>query len=389
MKLLVRILFLFLVYSQTLSAQSTTVGAEQPEKYLPYLSGRKIGIIANQTSMVGSVHLVDTLLALDIDVKRIFSPEHGFRGQAEAGAYISNEIDVKTNLPVISLYGNNKKLKSKDIVDLDILIFDIQDVGARFYTYISTLHYVMQTCAENNKPLLILDRPNLNGFYVDGPVLQPNCSSFVGMHPVPIVHGMTIAEYAQMINGENWLDDNKQCELICIPVANYTHDSLYRLPIAPSPNLQTMEAIYLYPSLCWFEGTNVSVGRGTEKPFEVIGSPYTNFTDFSFTPKPIKGVSENPPHKEKLCYGINLSNEWGLILATKKVNLSYLKIMYQLSSEKENFFIPFFDKLAGNKELKEQIKNNLPEEEIRASWEKELNAYKQMRKKYLLYENFE
>ena len=385
MKTQIIFLFLFLSFTFSATAQQMTVGSEQTDAYLPLLKGKRIAVVANQTTVVGKTHLVDTLLALDINIVKIFSPEHGFRGQAEAGAAISNEIDTKTNLPIISLYGKNKELQGKDIQDVDLLIFDIQDVGARFYTYISTLHYVMQTCADNNKPVLILDRPNPNGFYVDGPILQSDCSSFVGMHPVPIVHGMTIAEYALMINGERWLKDGNQCQIEYVLVKNYTHDSLYRLPIAPSPNLQTMEAIYLYPSLCWFEGTTVSVGRGTEKPFQIIGSPYTEPNDFFFTPEPIKGVSENPPFKGGRCYGFDLSNEWQSVFESKKINLSYLERMYRLSIAKENFFTSFFDKLAGNKDLKQQIKQGLSEKEIRTSWEKDLNAYKQMRKQYLLY----
>ena len=388
MKIQIIFLFLFLSFTFSVTAQQMTVGAEQTDAYLPLLKGKRIAVVANQTTVVGKTHLVDTLLALDINIVKIFSPEHGFRGQAEAGAAISNEVDTKTNLPIISLYGKNKELQGKDIQDVDLLIFDIQDVGARFYTYISTLHYVMQTCADNNKPLLILDRPNPNGFYVDGPILQSDCSSFVGMHPVPIVHGMTIAEYALMINGERWLKNGNQCQIEYILVKNYTHDSLYRLPIAPSPNLQTMEAIYLYPSLCWFEGTTVSVGRGTEKPFQIIGSPYTEPNDFFFTPEPIKGVSENPPFKGGRCYGFDLSNEWQSVFESKKINLSYLERMYRLSIAKENFFTSFFDKLAGNKDLKQQIIQGLSEKEIRTSWEKDLNAYKQMRKQYLLYPDF-
>ena len=388
MKTQIIFLFLFLSFAFSATAQQMTVGSEQTDAYLPLLKGKRIAVVANQTTVVGKTHLVDTLLALDINIVKIFSPEHGFRGQAEAGAAISNEIDTKTNLPIISLYGKNKELQGKDIQDVDLLIFDIQDVGARFYTYISTLHYVMQTCADNDKPLLILDRPNPNGFYVDGPILQSDCSSFVGMHPVPIVHGMTIAEYALMINGERWLKDGSQCRLKYILVKNYTHDSLYTLPIPPSPNLQTMEAIYLYPSLCWFEGTTVSVGRGTEKPFQIIGSPYTEPNDFFFTPEPIKGVSENPPFKGGRCYGFDLSNEWQSVFESKKINLSYLERMYRLSIAKENFFTSFFDKLAGNKDLKQQIKQGLSEKEIRNSWQKDLNAYKQMRKQYLLYPDF-
>lgn len=381
---------LFLVLgcnSQPVPAQNITVGAEQTEKYLPLLEGKKVGLVGNQSSLVGTTHLLDTLIRCDISVAAIFCPEHGFRGQAEAGARINDGTDPQTGIPIISLFGANKKPQPKQLKGIDIVVFDIQDVGARFYTYISTLHYVMEACAENGVPLLVLDRPNPNGFYVDGPVLDTAYRSFVGMHPVPVVHGMTIGEYAQMINGEKWLKNGVQCQLSVIKVLNYTHDSLYHLPVAPSPNLQTDNAILLYPSLCCFEGTTVSVGRGTPTPFEIIGSPTYSDKSFSFVPKPIKGVSNNPLHNGKTCYGIDLQKAGAEIVKNKQLNLGYLLTMYR-KSDKNTFFLKnnFFDKLMGNSELRKQVKQGLTEKQIRQSWEPALSEYKTMREKYLLYE---
>ena len=368
-------------------AQKITVGAEQTEKYLPLLEGKKVALVGNQSSLVGTTHLLDTLIRSGISVAAIFCPEHGFRGQAEAGARINDGTDPQTGIPIISLFGANKKPQSKQLKGIDIVVFDIQDVGARFYTYISTLHYVMEACAENGVPLLVLDRPNPNGFYVDGPVLDTAYRSFVGMHPVPIVHGMTIGEYAQMINGEKWLKNGVQCDLSVIKMLNYTHDSLYHLPIAPSPNLQTDNAILLYPSLCCFEGTTVSVGRGTPTPFEIIGSPTYSDKSFSFVPKPIKGVSNNPLHNGKTCYGMDLQKAGAEIVKTKRLNLGYLLTMYK-KCDKNTFFLKnnFFDKLMGNNELRKQVKQGLSEKQIRESWEPALSEYKKMREKYLLYE---
>lgn len=373
--------------SQPVPAQKITVGAEQTEKYLPLLEGKKVALVGNQSSLVGTTHLLDTLIRCDISVAAIFCPEHGFRGQAEAGARINDGTDPRTGIPIISLYGSNKKPQPKQLKGIDIVVFDIQDVGARFYTYISTLHYVMEACAENGVPLLVLDRPNPNGFYVDGPVLDTAYRSFVGMHPVPIVHGMTIGEYARMINGEKWLKNGVQCDLSVIKMLNYTHDSLYHLPIAPSPNLQTDNAILLYPSLCCFEGTTISVGRGTPTPFEIIGSPTYSDKSFSFVPKPIKGVSDNPLHNGKTCYGIDLQKAGAEIVKTKRLNLGYLLTMYR-KSDKNTFFLKnnFFDKLMGNSELRKQVKQGLSEKQIRESWEPALSEYKTMREKYLLYD---
>ena len=384
---------IFTVFACDIPAQNAvappkiSVGAEQTAEYFPLLQGRKVGLVGNQSSLVDGTHLLDTLIKCDISVAAIFCPEHGFRGQAEAGARVNDGTDPQTGIPIISLFGANKKPRPEQLKGIDIMVFDIQDVGARFYTYISTLHYVMEACAENGVPLLVLDRPNPNGFYVDGPVLDTHYRSFVGMHPVPIVHGMTIGEYALMINGEKWLKNGAQCELSVIKVKNYTHDSLYHLPIAPSPNLQTDNAILLYPSLCCFEGTTVSVGRGTATPFEVIGSPSYSDKSFSFVPQPIKGVSANPPHKGRTCYGMDLQEAGAEIVKNKQLNLGYLITMYR-KSDKNTFFLKnnFFEKLMGTSELRKQIQKGLDEKEIRASWEPALSEYKTMRKKYLLYE---
>ncbi|MDD3286404.1 MAG: DUF1343 domain-containing protein, partial [Bacteroidales bacterium] len=330
-------------------------------------------------------------------LRAIYCPEHGFRGEAEAGAKINSSIDEKTNLPIISLYGNNKKPKKEEFQQNDIIVFDLQDVGTRFYTYISTLHYVMEACAENNIPLIVLDRPNPNAFYIDGPVLKDtSLVSFVGMHPVPIVYGMTIGEYANMINGEGWLGTSSKrvigevgkliCKLIIIPLENYTHHTPYSLPIYPSPNLKTDNAIALYPSICWFEGTPISVGRGTETPFEIIGFPnyqpirYQPKEIISFTPTVIKGVSDNPPYKNQQCKGLKLKLEHH-----EGINLSYLKEMYDAFPNKDNFFQPFFDKLAGTKDLKAQIKQNLHLKDIKKTWKKDLKEFKKIREKYLIY----
>ncbi|MBQ6097740.1 MAG: DUF1343 domain-containing protein, partial [Bacteroidales bacterium] len=363
-------------------------------KDLHHPNGYGVAVVANQSSLVGKTHLVDTLLACGINVTKIFCPEHGFRGKAEAGARVDNEVDAKTGLPIVSLYGKNKKPTPEQMADIDCVIFDLQDVGCRFYTYISTLHYVMEACAERGIPCIVLDRPNPNCHYVDGPVLEPKYKSFIGMHPVPIVYGLTIGEYALMINGERWLKDSLRCDLSVVPMENYRRDSSYALPVAPSPNLQTLHSILLYPSLCLFEGTNISVGRGTEHPFEVIGNPNYKTTyresqngeepgsSTAFTPVPIKGVSENPPFKGQRCNGLDLTN----VAVPAKFDLTYLLWMYNHTS-KESFFkqTNSFEKLAGTDQLRKQIKAGMSEEEIRASWEPALSKYKEIRKKYLLY----
>ena len=378
-------------------ATDILTGADQTELWLPLIKGKYISCVVNQTSVIGKTHLVDSILSTGVNVVNIFAPEHGFRGTEDAGATILNSKDTKTGLQVISLYGSNKKPQWNDIADAEIIIFDIQDVGARFYTYISTLHYVMEACAENKKQLIILDRPNPNGFYVDGPVLEKEFSSFVGMHPVPIVHGMTIGEYAQMINGEKWLANGVQCDLIVIPCKNYDHKKYYEVKIPPSPNLKSMKAIYLYPSLCLFEGTNVSVGRGTDNPFELFGSPYLEKyfkNNITFTPITKPG-SKTPPFMNQQCYGFEYS-KMDLLLIRKGISeqglgLTDLITSYRSFSEKDKFFLPnnFFNKLAGNDELMQQLKAGLSAGEIQLSWQDDLMAFKEIRKKYLLYPDFE
>jgi len=360
-------------------------GASQLSAYLPLLQHKKIALVSNPTSIVFSshkkaIHLVDTLLSRNVTITKVFAPEHGFRGKADAGEVIKDGIDLKTKLPIISLYGKQKKPSPEMLKDIDILIFDIQDVGARFYTYISTLHYVMEACAENNIPVLILDRPNPNGHYVDGPILETEYKSFVGMHPIPIVHGMTIGEYATMINGEYWLKDKVQCKLSIIQLKNYTHTTSYSLPVKPSPNLPNPVSINLYPSLCLFEGTNISVGRGTDKQFQIYGAPQLPKTEFNFIPKPNEG-STYPKHKNKVCYGEDLSTEKKLA----QLNLKWLITAYKNYPEKKTFFNSFFKKLAGSETLQQQIEKKVTEQEIRASWEKGLINFKQTRKKYLIY----
>jgi len=360
------------------------IGANQLNSYLALLKNKRIGVVANQTSVIfkenNYAHLVDSLVSLNIDVQKVFAPEHGFRGKADAGEHITNGKDPKTGIDIISIYGKNKKPSADQLNGLDIIVFDIQDVGARFYTYISSLHYVMEACAENNIPMLILDRPNPNGHYTDGPILESEHKSFVGMHPIPIVHGMTIGEYAQMINGEKWLNNEIQCDIAVIKCKNYNKSLAYSLPIKPSPNLPNDVAINLYPSLCFFEGTSISAGRGTEMQFQIYGAPYLPKADFSFTPKPNEGA-KYPKHENKVCYGEDLRNTVKLHV----LNLEWLVNAYDLSSNKETFFNNFFTKLAGTKTLQQQIVNGLNQKEIRKSWLEDLQEYNQMRKQYLLY----
>ena len=366
------------------------VGAQRVSTYLPLLKDKRVAIVANQTSMIGKTHLVDSLMALKVNITKVFTLEHGFRGKADAGEKIQSAKDEKTGLTLVSLYGANKKPSAEQLKDVDIVIFDIQDVGARFFTYISSLHYIMEACAEHKKTVLILDRPNPNGFYVDGPVLETKYKSFVGMHPVPVVHGMTVGEYAQMINGEGWLN-GKKCDLKIITCENYTHNDLYELPIPPSPNLKTMTAIYLYPSTCYFEGTNVSVGRGTDHPFQFIGTPGFKEGKVSFTPTSREGA-KTPPLQDKKCTGFLLKEEDAKkITETKKIDISWLQKMYAGTPDKKTFFIEkgSFNILAGNATLKQQIINGKSEQEIRKSWEPALGNFKSIRKKYLLYPDFE
>lgn len=370
------------IYDRDIKPAAFLVG-----NYIQDLKGKRIALCVNQTSTIGSTHLVDSLLNLGIEIKKIFAPEHGFRGKADAGEHINNSIDARTGIPIISLYGNHKKPTITDLQDIDVLIFDIQDVGARFYTFISTLTYVMEACGENNIPLIVLDRPNPNGHYVDGPVLEKGFESFVGMHSVPIVYGMTIGEYAQMVNGESWI--NPTCNLKVISCEAYTHRKFYELPIAPSPNLKSMMSIYLYPSLCLFEGTPVSVGRGTDKPFEQYGYPDMTSYPYSFKPVPSAGAKD-PPQNGKVCYGEDLSRIGEYRIRTlAKVNLDYLQNAFDACNDKSTFFNNFFHKLAGNSILKTQIQNRMRETEIRRTWQEKIDAFKIIRKKYLLYEDFE
>jgi uncharacterized protein YbbC (DUF1343 family) len=364
-------------------------GAWRTEEYFPLLKAKHVGVVANQTSLIREVHLVDSLLSAGITVVKVFTPEHGFRGNAEAGASIGNDWDSRSGLPLISLYGDRKKPGKAELEGLDIVIFDLQDVGARFYTYISTMTYMMEACAENNIPLILLDRPNPNGFYVDGPVLKPEFSSFVGLHPVPVVHGMTMTEYARMVNGERWLKNGAECNLTWVPCKGYTHKSRYRLPVRPSPNLPDMASVYLYPSLCFFEGTVVSVGRGTKSPFTVIGHPDFTYGSHVFRPVQIKGVSENPPHKGVDCYGYNLRERSDEIYENGGLRLEWLVEMYKALGSKPGFFNNFFDKLAGTDELRRQIQAGVSEIKIRESWETGLQKFKEIRNKYLLYPDFE
>lgn len=360
-------------------------GAYQMNQYLPAFTGKRVAVVANHTSVINAVHLVDTLVKLGINVEKIFSPEHGFRGNVPDGEEIKTEIDAKTGLKLVSLYGEHKKPTKADLQNIDIVIFDIQDVGVRFYTYISTLSYVMEACAENNVKLIVLDRPNPNGFYIDGPVLQPEYTSFVGMHTVPMVYGMTIGEYALMVNGEGWLKGGVKCDLTIITCEGYTHDSRYKLPINPSPNLQDMTAVYLYPSLCLFEGTTLSIGRGTTNPFHVYGHPLLKSGNITFKPSPIAGISENPPLKGQLCYGVDVSSAAERIKNNGGIELSWLLESYKYLKNTAEFFNPFFNKLAGNSLLRDQIETGKTATEIKSSWEPDLEKFRLIRSKYLLY----
>jgi uncharacterized protein YbbC (DUF1343 family) len=366
------------------SEKGIILGNMQTEKYLPLLLGKKIAIVGNQTSIIKKTHLVDSLLKLGVDIKIVFAPEHGFRGMADNGEHISNETDSKTGLKIISLFGKNSKPTTEQLKDIDIVVYDIQDVGTRFYTYISTLHFVMEACAENKKKLIILDRPNPNGHYIDGPVLEKELSSFVGMHPVPIVYGMTIGEYAQMINGEKWLNNGVNCDVTIIPCENYTHQTFYSVPIPPSPNLKSDRSIAYYPSLCLFEGTTVSMGRGTDRPFEIYGHPKFDSTGFSFTPSPRTG-SKNPPFSNQLCHGIDYSKEMNFPMS--QIDLKPLIIAKKLLRNRDEFINSpsFFNRLAGNKLLKSQIETDVSEEKIRESWKMGLENFKSIRAKYLIY----
>lgn len=366
-------------------------GADRLEELLPLLENKRISLVVNQTSLVQNVHLLDTLYNKGVYITQVFAPEHGFRGDADAGEFIKNGKDYRTQVPIISLYGKNKKPQPSQLQQTDIMIFDIQDVGARFYTYISTMFYVMQACAENNKELIILDRPNPCD-YVDGPVLDMKYKSFVGILPIPILHGCTIGELAQMINGEGWLGNNLQCPLKVITIEDWKHGQPYSLPVKPSPNLPNDQAIALYPSLCPFEGTSISVGRGTDFPFQIIGSPTTKNLKFRFMPHPMKGSDKHPLHQDTYCYGLNLSSEKNI---PKGFSLQYVIQFYNYfqnltkHAEKEFFTRPhWFDLLMGTNQVRLDILKNKTEEQIRSAWQKKLNQYKEIRKKYLLYEDY-
>jgi uncharacterized protein YbbC (DUF1343 family) len=425
MKILSLLLFVCLSFTGCYSQKNVTAsnnsaahimpGAERLQVYLPLLKGKKIGLFANQTSMVGQTHLIDTLQKSGVNITVIFGPEHGFRGTADAGEKVGNYTDEKTGIPVVSLYGGKNRPSSEDLQNVDILVFDIQDVGVRFYTFINSMQHFMEAAFENGKPLLILDRPNPNGFYVDGPILEPKYKSGVGINPIPIVYGMTIGEYAMMIAGEKWLTPaaNKKYEYYktaknsvdtpfhfqVIKCANYDHKSKYVLPVRPSPNLPEIQSIYLYPSTCFFEGTTMSEGRGTAKPFEIFGDPSLPKNLYAFTPTPNEGA-KNSKHYGEVCYGWNLSGTPGEVLqkVDSRIQLKWLMEAYRLFPDKDKFFIvpksgnmegSFFNKLAGNNDLWQQIKEGKTEQEIRASWEPKLNEFKKIRKKYLLYKDFE
>jgi uncharacterized protein YbbC (DUF1343 family) len=382
MRYKIKHLFLcLLVFLQCSCAQETLqLGAEQTDKYFPMLNNKSIGVLGNQSSLIGTTHLVDSLLSAKLQVVKVFSPEHGFRGTADAGAHIENGIDEKTGLPIISLYGSNKKPTESQLEGIEILVFDIQDVGARFYTYISTLHYVMESAAQNNIPLIVLDRPNPNGHYMDGPILDTAYRSFVGMHAIPIVHGMTIGEYAQMINGQKWLKDSLECDLTVIPMLGYNKQMSYDLPVKPSPNLPNAQAVNLYPSLCLFEGTNVSVGRGTDLPFQHYGAPYLE-SDYSFVPESGAGA-KYPKQEGEKCYGQDLSQ----LPKLSQLDLSFLIDAYKACPEKEDFFNAFFDKLAGGNTLRISIIEGKSIKDIRQSWSEELLEFEHMRNTYIIYQ---
>jgi uncharacterized protein YbbC (DUF1343 family) len=404
-----RLIIIFIVFSLTSFSNSEQrkkysgpgffkkkilTGADQTEKYLPYLKGKRVAIMANPTSIIGQKHLVDSLKTLGITIVKIFGPEHGFRGNASAGAQVIDETDVATGIPIISLYGSKNKPTKQDLADVDLMIYDLQDVGCRFYTNINALVRLMEACYENGKELLILDRPNPNGYLIDGPILDMKYKSGIGMFPIPMSHGLTIGEFAQMANGEGWLTNKAKCRIKIIPVANYDHNMSYTLPVSPSPNLNTQQSIMLYPSTCMFEGTYLNHGRGTYFPFTVIGSPELKGKyDFSFTPTSIKGMAETPLFMDQVCYGLDLRNyNINLLRQSKQINLHWIMELYKAHPYKEKFFdsrlskeMGTIEKLTGSGLFRQQIIDGKPEKEIRASWQPGLDEYKKMRKKYLLY----
>ena len=387
-RLIFSVLFCLPLLSLAQPAQKPViVGAERIAIWKPLVARQRVALVVNPTSMVGNQHLVDVMLAEGIDVKKVFAPEHGFRGEADAGAKIADGTDPSTGLPIVSLYGKNKKPSAEMLADIDVVVFDIQDVGARFYTYISTMHYVMEACTENNKRLIVLDRPNPNGDYVDGPVRLPEHESFVAMHPIPVVHGLTVGELARMINGEGWLQDSVVCDLTVVQAQNWDHTQSYTLPVPPSPNLPNQQAVRWYPSLCLLEGTPISIGRGTPWPFQMAGFPNPGYGEFTFRPVSIPGKSTYPKHQNQQCHGLDLREAE----APKRFSLEIILKMYQATpvEEREAFFEPFFTTLAGTPQLAEQIQANFSEEEIRWSWAEDLAKYKAVRKQYLLYPDFE
>ena len=383
----IKILFILSCIVYSLQAQVLRTGAEQIEILIPLLNNKRIALVVNQTSVVNKeeVHLLDTLMALGMNVKKVFAPEHGFRGDADAGETVKNGCDIKSGVPILSLYGQNKKPTNTQLADIDVVVFDIQDVGARFYTYISTMHYVMEACAENNKKMIVTDRPNPCD-YIDGPIREPNQKSFVGMHPIPVLHGCTVGELAQMINGEGWLKNGIKCQLTIIPVDGWKHGESYSLPIKPSPNLPNNQSIALYASLCPFEGTDISIGRGTYTPFQIIGSPLIKDFPFTFTPQPLEGFDKNPLHKGMQCYGHDLRK----IDAPRGLSLEYILLYYKVYKElgKANKFFTrpsWFDLLMGTSTVRQQIIDGKDENMIRQSWTAGLEDYKKLREKYILY----
>jgi uncharacterized protein YbbC (DUF1343 family) len=376
------------------TTKDVLTGAEQVHLYLPYIKGKRVAILANRTTIIGKKHLVDSLASLGVNIVKIFGPEHGFRGNASAGVRVEDEKDPATGIPVISLYGKKNKPSKEDLADVDLMIYDLQDVGCRFYTNINALARLMEACHENGKELLILDRPNPNGYLVDGPILDMKFKSGIGMFPIPIAHGLTVGEFAQMANGEGWLTNQAKCNVRVIPVANYTHDTPYVLPVSPSPNLNTQQAVMLYPSTCLFEGTYLNHGRGTYFPFTVLGSPeLKGIYSFSYTPTGIKGMAETPLHMDQECYGIDLRNyDVGILRKNRKINIQWMMELYRAYPYKEKFFdsklsreMGVIERLVGNDLFRQQIISGASEEEIRASWEPGLSEYRKMREKYLIY----
>lgn len=384
------LVLLFSLWSHTVYTQKSQIvtqpGAWNTSQYLPLIQNKKVAVVANQTSLIGKTHLVDSLLKLKINIVKIFGPEHGFRGNAANGEHVSSGKDLKTGLPVISLYGKHREPTAQDFSDIDLVIFDLQDVGVRFYTHLTTLHHVMKRCALESKPLIILDRPNPNGYYTDGPIHEPKFTSDVGVHPIPIVHGMTLGELGQMINGEKWLGLDKNCDLVVIKIKEWNHNKKYVLPIPPSPNLASQEAIYLYPSMGLFEGIDISVGRGTDHPFECFGAPWLKSDSYVFVPREIPGKTLNPPYKNDTCYGylvIDFAKNY--IVDYRKLYIEWLEMLLHKYPNKQKFFNSFFDKLAGTDQLRLQILNGTSVEDIRKSWQPGLDEFRKKRKQYLLY----